>query len=305
MVFVIFHAFHDSMIDDKASWIRNVSTFCLWCLRISKTIASPERTVVFVSRPGVHCKILEKRKTIKPVCDSLVLVCHLKESRSHFSKDVRAEIYGKLRPGVPVGAASWAQPEFKMFSYFFINDSKCIQHNKMHSKKQNVQKLFSRFEELPLDAKQLRARRILEGSNIRREASKNLWIADAVEKKNICLSRLSRVTWSLPGPCFQKKTCILLHSEILEHANTLLLECCCQASSPVPKLPVLGLQVWLSEKKEKNHWSDVLGVLGVDALGFVYKKSSWSERMWKLQNTCAVFECVSDCESISVFLGEL
>ena len=68
-----------------------------------------------------------------------------------------------------------------------------------------------------------------------------------------------------------------MHSEILEHAN--MLPECCQASSPVPKLPVLGLQVWRHEKKEKKHWSDVLGVLGVDALGFVYKKSSWSERM--------------------------
>ena len=65
-----------------------------------------------------------------------------------------------------------------------------------------------------------------------------------------------------------------MHSEILEHAN--MLPECCQASSPVPKLPVLGLQVWLSEKKEKNHWRDVLGV---DGFGFVYKKSSWSERM--------------------------
>ena len=58
----------------------------------------------------------------------------------------------------------------------FQNDSKCIQNDsKCMQNFQNVQKLFSRFEELPLDVtKQLRARRILEGSKIRREASKNL-----------------------------------------------------------------------------------------------------------------------------------
>ena len=178
-----------------------------------------------------------KKERPSKLYDSLVLVCHRKESRSHFSKDVRAEIYGKLRPGVPVGAASWAQPEFKMFSIFFQIFSKCIQ------------KVFSR-EELPLDAKQLRARR-LEGS-IRREASKNHYKSQMQwTKKNIYLSRLlgSRVTWSLP--------CNILHSEILEHANTLLLECC-QASSPVPKLPVLGLQVWRRcLQKIVLEWKDV------------------------------------------------
>ena len=52
-------------------------------------------------------KVLWKRETtwtlLPQVCNSL----QVKLARVAFMEDVRAEIYGKLRPGVPVGAVPW------------------------------------------------------------------------------------------------------------------------------------------------------------------------------------------------------
>lgn len=193
MVFVIFHTFHDSMIDDKASWIRNVSTFCLWCLRISKMIASPERTVVYkiVSRPGVRCKIFEKRKTIKTVCDFIA------RNHGHIFRRMcvrrSMESFDLVCPWEPPLELN---PNSRCFQFFFQIFSKCIQNAYSNCFRDLRNSLWTWPSSFVLavwrDPKSERLPKIFESQQ---------WI-----KKNIYLSRLlgSRVTWSLPY-----NTCIL------------------------------------------------------------------------------------------------